>query len=105
MALRCRVAFVKQSGNIVSPSSCLRVTKPNRSWDDDHTTEVRCIPDLIRWPYDGFAKAKMYTRIQHEIELLCVIDFGAARNGTAEGLNNIPTDIQWVKMHSRMARC
>ena len=75
--------------------------------------QIRCSPDLIRWPHDGFAKVKMYTRIQHEIEPSCVLqtifwhvkDFGVARDGAAEGLKNLPTDTRWVKMHSRMVRC
>ena len=53
-----------------------------------------CSPDLIRWPHDDIAKAKMYTRIQHDIEPSCVLrtifwhvkDFGVARDDAAEGL-------------------
>ena len=56
---------------IVSPSYCLHVANLTDG-ADDHTTEVRCSLDLIRWP-DGFAKAKMYTRIQHELEPSCVL--------------------------------
>ena len=40
---------------------------------DDHTTEVRCSPDVRRWPHDGFTMAKMYSRTQHEIEPSCVL--------------------------------
>ena len=34
----------------------------------DHTKEVQCSPDFIKWPHDGFAVAKMNARIQHENE-------------------------------------
>ena len=55
----------------------------------------------------------MHSRIQHEIEPSCVLpvffghvkDFGAARDGDADGLKSLPMDIRWVTMHSRMARC
>ena len=45
--IRCLVAFVTQLGNIASPSYCLREAKPSDG-ADDHTTDVRCSPDLIR---------------------------------------------------------
>ena len=55
----------------------------------------------------------MHSRIQHEIEPSCVLpvlfwhvkDFGAARDGDADGLKSLKMDIRWVTMHSRMARC
>ena len=58
---------------------------------DDHTTEVRCSPDVRRWPHDGFTMAKMYSRILHEIEPSCVLpvffwhvkDFDDVRDGDA----------------------
>ena len=40
---------------------------------DDHTTQVRCSPDVRRWSHDGFTMAKMYSRTQHEIEPSCVL--------------------------------
>ena len=55
----------------------------------------------------------MHSRTQHEIEPSCVLpvffwhvkDFGAARDGDTDGLKNLPMDIRWVTMYSRMARC
>ena len=46
----------------------------------------------------------MHSRIQHEIEPSCVLpvffwhvkDFGAARDGDADGLKSLPMDIRWV---------
>ena len=67
--------------------------------------------DVVPMSYDGLTMA-LHSRIQHEIEPSCVLpvffwyvkDFGAARDGDADGLKCLPMDIRWVTMHSRMAR-
>ena len=71
---------------------------------DDHTTEVRCSPDVRRWLHDGFTMAstscthELNTKLNHRVSFLYfwhVKDFDAARDGDAEGLKNLPMDI-WM---------
>ena len=48
---------------------------------------------------------KLNHRVSPVFFIWHVKDFGAARDGDAEGLKNLPMDIRWITMHSRMARC
>ena len=64
---RSRAAFLRQSGNFLFPSYCLRRRKMADD-TDGCTNERQRWYDLTGCPYDGLTKGKMYTRIKHENE-------------------------------------
>ena len=71
--------------------------------------------DVVPMSYDDLTMAlrmprctrEFNTKLDHRVSFLYwhVKDFGAARDGDADGLKSLPMDIRWVTMHSRMARC